>query len=245
MRTKNSHYISLLFLIVSFYTYSQSDPNNLVFNGNKESVKKNYIEAEVEYRKAISKDKTTSKAAHNLGNILFENENYDEAIQEYFKTQKNSELNLEKHSAFHNLGNSYMKKKDYAQAIEAYKNALRNNSEDDETRYNYALAKKFLEGDKRQNSQNNNESEDEKKDKSEDQKENKEQDQKSDQDSDSENEKPKEQDQNEEKDQGGGLSKQQMENLLEAVNNIEKDLNQKLKSGKKKVQTTKKAEKDW
>jgi tetratricopeptide (TPR) repeat protein len=245
MKTKNSHYISLLFLIVSFYTYSQSDPNNLVFNGNKESVKKNYIEAEVEYRKAISKDKTTSKAAHNLGNILFENENYDEAIQEYFKTQKNSELNLEKHSAFHNLGNSYMKKKDYAQAIEAYKNALRNNSEDDETRYNYALAKKFLEGDKRQNSQNNNESEDEKKDKSEDKKENKEQDQKSDQDSDSEKEKPKEQDQNEEKDQGGGLSKQQMENLLEAVNNIEKDLNQKLKSGKKKVQTTKKAEKDW
>ena len=245
MRTKNSHYISLLFLIVSFYTYSQSDPNNLVFNGNKESVKKNYIEAEVEYRKAISKDKTTSKAAHNLGNILFENENYDEAIQEYFKTQKNSELNLEKHSAFHNLGNSYMKKKDYAQAIEAYKNALRNNSEDDETRYNYALAKKFLEGDKRQNSQNNNESEDQKKDKSEDKKENKEQDQKSDQDSDSEKEKPKEQDQNEEKDQGGGLSKQQMENLLEAVNNIEKDLNQKLKSGKKKVQTTKKAEKDW
>ena len=245
MKTKNSHYISLLFLIVSFYTYSQSDPNNLVFNGNKESVKKNYIEAEVEYRKAISKDKTTSKAAHNLGNILFENENYDEAIQEYFKTQKNSELNLEKHSAFHNLGNSYMKKKDYAQAIEAYKNALRNNSEDDETRYNYALAKKFLEGDKRQNSQNNNESEDEKKDKSEDKKENKEQDQKSDQDSDSEKEKPKEQDQKEEKDQGGGLSKQQMENLLEAVNNIEKDLNQKLKSGKKKVQTTKKAEKDW
>ena len=245
MRTKNSHYISLLFLIVSFYTYSQSDPNNLVFNGNKESVKKNYIEAEVEYRKAISKDKTTSKAAHNLGNILFENENYDEAIQEYFKTQKNSELNIEKHSAFHNLGNSYMKKKDYSQAIEAYKNALRNNSEDDETRYNYALAKKFLEGDKRQNSQNNNESEDEKKDKSEDQKENKEQDQKSDQDSDSEKAKPKEQDQNEAKDEGGGLSKQQMENLLDAVNNIEKDLNQKLKSGKKKVQTTKKAEKDW
>ena len=245
MRTKNSHYISLLFLIVSFYTYSQSDPNNLVFNGNKESVKKNYIEAEVEYRKAISNDKTTSKAAHNLGNILFENENYDEAIQEYFKTQKNSELNIEKHSAFHNLGNSYMKKKDYSQAIEAYKNALRNNSEDDETRYNYALAKKFLEGDKRQNSQNNNESEDEKKDKSEDKKENKEQDQKSDQDSDSEKAKPKEQDQNEAKDEGGGLSKQQMENLLDAVNNIEKDLNQKLKSGKKKVQTTKKAEKDW
>ena len=36
-----------------------------------------------------------------------------------------------------------------------------------------------------------------------------------------------------------------MENLLDAVNNIEKDLNQKIKSGKNKVQTSKKAEKDW
>ena len=138
-----------------------------------------------------------------------------------------------------------MKKKDYAQAVEAYKNALRSNSEDDETRYNYALAKEFLEGDKRQNSQDNSESEDEKKDKSEDKKENEEENQNSDQNSDSNKEKPDEKDEDNEKDEGGGLSKQQMENLLEAVNNIEKDLNQKLKSGKKKTQTTKKADKDW
>jgi len=127
-------------------SFSQSDPNNLVLKGNADILNKNYKDAEVEYRKAISTNKNQNKASHNLGNLLFENQNYDEAIQEYFKTQKNSEIDLEKHSAFHNLGNSYMKKKDYAQAVEAYKNALRNNSADDETRYNYALAKKFLEG---------------------------------------------------------------------------------------------------
>ena len=160
-------------------------------------------------------------------------------------TQKNSEIDLEKHSAFHNLGNSYMKKKDYAQAVEAYKNALRNNSADDETRYNYALAKKFLEGDKRQNSENSEDSEEEKQDQSEDQNENQDENQNSDQNSESEKEKPKDQDDKKEQEQGGGLSKQQMDNLLEAVNNIEKDLNEKLKSGKKKLQTTKKSEKDW
>ena len=138
-----------------------------------------------------------------------------------------------------------MKKKDYAQAVEAYKNALRNNSADDETRYNYALAKKFLEGDKRQNSENSEDSEEEKQDQSEDLNENKDENQNSDQNSESEKEKPKDQDDKEEQEQGGGLSKQQMENLLEAVNNIEKDLNEKLKSGKKKLQTTKKSEKDW
>ena len=244
MKMRNRHVLHLLFLTFTVSLNCQSDPNNLVFNGNKESMKQNFTKAEVEYRKAISKNEIQNKASHNLGNLLFENKNYDEAIQEYFKTQKNSQIDLEKHSAFHNLGNSYMKKKDYAQAVEAYKNALRNNSEDDETRYNYALAKKFLEGDKRQNSQNNDDSEQEKKDKSDDQKENKDEDQNSDQDSDSEKDKPKDQ-QDKNQDEGGGLSKQQMENLLDAVNNIEKDLNQKIKSGKKKVQTSKKAQKDW
>ena len=237
--------LHVTFLFFTFMSFSQSDPNNLVLKGNADIENKNYKDAEVEYRKAISTNKNQNKATHKLGNLLFENQNYDEAIQEYFKTQKNSEIDLEKHSAFHNLGNSYMKKKDYAQAVEAYKNALRNNSADDETRYNYALAKKFLEGDKRQNSENSEDSEEEKQDQSEDQNENQDENQNSDQNSESEKEKPKDQDDKEEQEQGGGLSKQQMENLLEAVNNIEKDLNEKLKSGKKKLQTTKKSEKDW
>ena len=237
--------LHVTFLFFTFMSFSQSDPNNHVLKGNADILNKNYKDAEVEYRKAISTNKNQNKASHNLGNLLFENQNYDEAIQEYFKTQKNSEIDLEKHSAFHNLGNSYMKKKDYAQAVEAYKNALRNNSADDETRYNYALAKKFLEGDKRQNSENSEDSEEEKQDQSEDQNENQDENQNSDQNSESEKEKPKDQDDKEEQEQGGGLSKQQMENLLEAVNNIEKDLNEKLKSGKKKLQTTKKSEKDW
>ncbi len=245
MKIKTKYFLKLIFLISIIPAFAQSDPDNLVHFGNKESIKKNYKEAEVEYRKAISKGKTQSKATHNLGNLFFENENYDEAIQEYFKTQKSSEVNYEKHSAFHNLGNSYMKKKDYAQAVEAYKNALRNNSKDEETRYNYALAKKFLEGDKRQSSQNSDNSEEEKKDKDENQKENEDQDQNSDQNSQSENEKQNQPDKSDQDQKGGGLSKQQMENLLEAVNNIEKDLNEKLKSGKKKVQTSSKTEKDW
>ena len=244
MKIKNK-ILHVTFLFFTFMSYSQSDPNTLVLKGNADILNKTYKDAEFEYRKAISTNKNQNKASHNLGNLLFENKNYDEAIQEYFKTQKNSEIDLEKHSAFHNLGNSYMKKKDYAQAVEAYKNALRNNSADDETRYNYALAKKFLEGDKRQNSENSEDSEEEKQDQSEDQNENQDENQNSDQNSESEKEKPKDQDDKEEQEQGGGLSKQQMENLLEAVNNIEKDLNEKLKSGKKKLQTTKKSEKDW
>ena len=37
-----------------------------------------------------------------------------------------------------------MLEKNYQGAVESYKNALRNNPNDEETRYNFALAKKFL-----------------------------------------------------------------------------------------------------
>ena len=243
MKSRILKYIVCLFLSISGL-YSQDSRDNSTFKGNKNVISKEYNKAEINYRKAISNSEKETRASHNLGNVLFENSNYDEAIQEYFKTQKNSDIDLEKHSAFHNLGNSYMKKKDYAQAVDSYKNALRNNPEDDETRYNYAIAKKFLEGDKRNKSQNNNkDSEESKEDKSEEKEKNEEKENDNEDKDESKNQKPN--DQNEENEKGGGLSKQQMENLLEAINNIENDVNKKVNANKKKVKTSKKSEKDW
>ena len=43
------------FLLFTFLAYSQSDPNNLVFNGNSNILNENYKDAEIDYRKAISK----------------------------------------------------------------------------------------------------------------------------------------------------------------------------------------------
>ena len=243
MKSRILKYIICFFLSISAL-YSQDARHNSTFKGNQNVISKKYNKAEVNYRKALSNSEKETKASHNLGNVLFENNNYDEAIQEYFKTQKNSDINLEKHSAFHNLGNSYMRKKDYAQAVDSYKNALRNNPEDDETRYNYAIAKKFLEGDKRNKSQNNNkDSKESKEDKSEEKDKDQEKENNDQEKQQSENQKPN--DQKDEQEKGGGLSKQQMENLLEAINNIENDVNKKVNANKKKVQTSKKSEKDW
>ena len=235
-----------IFIIISFSLKAQTEKeNNYILKGNGLHENKSYVDAEAEFRKALSINQDNPIANQNLGNTLYRSEDYDQANQRFFRSQKDNLDKNQKHLAFHNMGNVFMKKKDYPKAVEAYKNALRNNPKDDETRYNYALAKKFLEGDKRQNSQNSDDSEEEKKDKSEDQRENKDEDQNSDQDSNSEKEKPKDQEEDKNQEEGGGLSKQQMENLLDAVNNIEKDLNQKIKSGKKKVKTSKKTEKDW
>ena len=53
----------LLFLTFTVSLNCQSDPNNLVFNGNKESMKQNFTKAEVEYRKAISNSVIQNKAS--------------------------------------------------------------------------------------------------------------------------------------------------------------------------------------
>jgi hypothetical protein len=46
MKTSNSYIIHLLFLTFTVSLNCQSDPNNRVFNGNKESIKQNFTGAE-------------------------------------------------------------------------------------------------------------------------------------------------------------------------------------------------------
>lgn len=118
--------------------------NNLIADGNKMHQNASYINSEAEYRKALSLNSQNTKAQHNLGNSLYRSKDYTQANQRFFQSQKNSTSKDEKHLAFHNMGNGFMLQKKYENAVEAYKNALRNNPADEDTRYNYALAKELL-----------------------------------------------------------------------------------------------------
>ena len=144
----------LFSLLSSTLLWSQDEAaNNLVVDGNKAHNQEEYIGAESQYRKAVSIAPNKTEALHNLGNTNYRIADYGSASQRFFQTQKNSNSKEEKHAAFHNLGNVYMQQKDYTQAVEAFKNGLRNNPKDEETRYNYALAKELLEKEKQEDQQ--------------------------------------------------------------------------------------------
>src|SRR5690606_22495136 len=83
-------------------------------------------------------------SSYNLGNSIYRQNQASESKDFYIRAAENAQTRAQKHYAFHNLGNVYMKQKNYQAAVEAYKNALRNNPADEETRYNYALAKEYL-----------------------------------------------------------------------------------------------------
>ena len=146
MKIKVFYFLTLMSL--SFGFSQKGKITNHIYDGNKKAETEAYVEAEKSYRKALSLAPEKAEALYNLGNTHFLDKQYEEASQRFFQTQKFAASKEEKHQAFHNMGNVYMQKKEYQKAVEAYKNALRNNPADEETRYNYALAKELLENEK-------------------------------------------------------------------------------------------------
>ena len=227
--------------------------------GNEAFEEKKYADAEADYRISQSKFTKKAKSSYNLGNAIYRQKQTVEAKYQFAKAIKTAKTKPEKHQAFHNLGNCLMDGKDYSGAVEAYKNALRNNPTDEETRYNYALAKLYLKNnppkgggdDKDKNKDKKDDKKDKKDDKKDDKEKNKEdqkdkgKDQK-DKDKEGKNDKDKNDNKNNGKPQEkpGEMSKQRVESLLDAVNNEEKKVQDKVNLQKAKA-NPKKAEKDW
>ena len=262
----------LWILLIRFGFSQNGEITNYIYEGNKNAQSESYIEAEKSYRKALSLSPEKAEALYNLGNTHFLDEQYDEASQRFFQTQKLSKNKEVRHQAFHNMGNVYMQKKEYQKAVEAYKNALRNNPADDETRYNYALAKELLEKDKPPEEQ---EQDDKKDQKDQNDQEEKDKDKEGDQENQDEKDPKKEGDEGDEtKDDGkpkndgdqnkdekenqkedkppdkkqtpkqGQLSPQQVQSLLEAMNNQEKKVQDKV-NAKKVKGVPLNGKKDW
>lgn len=244
--------------------------NNYIYEGNVLAEKDDFIAAEMEYRKAISKQASNMAGTYNLGNSYYSKGNFNEALYRHQQAAESANTKPEKHLAYHNIGNALMQSKQFAEAVEAYKQALRNDPTDDETRYNLALAKKKQKEQEDKQDKNKDDKNKDKKDKdNKDDKENqdkKENDDKKDKEGDNKDdkenqdkkedeEKPKDKkddkgksDKEKEKEQPkpkqGQLSPQQIKNLLEAMNNQEKEVQEKMNAEKQKGVKIK-TEKDW
>ncbi|MCF7559450.1 tetratricopeptide repeat protein [Sabulilitoribacter multivorans] len=247
--------------------------NNYVYEANTLINKDDFISAEMEYRKAISEKPSTVAGTYNLGNAYYTSGNFEEALYRHQQAAQAATSKPEKHKAFHNIGNILMQNKKCKEAVEAYKNALRNDPTDDETRYNLGLAKICAEQQQDQQDQNkdedkkdeNKENQDQKKneenkdkegDNKEDKKDEGDQEKKEGEDEKDDEGKPKDEkedkgkpdeekkDQQKPKPQPGQLSPQQIKNLLEAMNNQEQKVQEKINAEKQKGVKVK-TEKDW
>lgn len=251
------NYVLLIFMSMGSLMSQQNEYESFIKKGNN-SFEENTVLSEQNYRKAISVSPEFVKGQYNFSNNLYENEYYDEALLNQIEASKYAKTTVDKHQIFHNIGNILMKQEMCKEAVEAYKNALKNNPKDDESRYNLALAKDCAKEDKNENeneSEGEDEDEDKEKDKEKDDNENQKDDKDQQGDEEKENEDQKENNKddkdqqsedknNDNKPREKKLSPQQIKNILEAMNQEESKVQEKMNA--KKLKGVKlKNEKDW
>lgn len=224
----------LLILLVSFVVAlganAQSDRQH-IRNGNRLYHEQKFEQAEVEYRKALGKNSANPQAHYNLGCALMAQQKDSAAIKQYETAGKLEKTPRRKAMVYHNIGVVCQQHQLYQQAIAAYEESLRNNPNDNETRYNLALCKRLLKNNPQNNQNKNNKDKDNKNKKNNKDKNNKDKNQKD------------QNKQNQDKQQEQ-MSKDNAEQLLNAAMQQEQATQQRLKNAMRQPQR-RKLQKNW
>lgn len=130
--------VLLFVFFISSLSFSQSWRESLETARNLYAIK-NYPEAYKTYQQVAKQLPSNINLDAEIGQAAYKAGDFANASS-YFAKQKKTVRN-KKARLNHNLGNAYMQQKNYDKAIEAYKASLRNNPNDEQTRYNLALAK--------------------------------------------------------------------------------------------------------
>ena len=231
-------------LVLSPAILSAQSDRSEVRAGNRDFKKGQYREAEIDYKRALIADSASVTAKYNLGNALYKAESYNEA-ELYFKDLGDTLKNLSKSKAsdyFHNSGNLALKQKKYQEAVEAFKESLRLEPDNFETKSNLAYAQKMLK-DQQQNQQSQNQQQQQQQqDQNQDQNQ---QNQDQNQNNDQQNDQNQDQDQQQQQQNQPQISPQAAQQMLQAIEDKEKQTQDKVKKAKALQQKSKEKEKNW
>lgn len=242
LMSRSKYILFTLFALSAAGVSAQKAERDYIRKGNRLFNDSVFVDAEVNYRKALEANPKSTVSMYNLGNTLSQQQKFKEAMEQYVAAGKIEKDKAKLAQIYHNMGVLFQAGKDYGQAVEAYKMSLRNNPKDDETRYNLALAQKLLK-DQQQDQQNQDQNQDQNKDQNKDQ-----QDQKQDQNQD-QNKKDDQKDQQQQQPpkpekKESEMSKENAEQLLNSVMQDEKETQDKVKKQQQVIQGGR-LEKDW
>ena len=213
-------------------------------SGNKFYADSLYEKAEIEYRKALEINPKSTDAMYNLGNALFNQipqsqEKGKEAMEQYATAAKLESDKAKLAHINHNLGTLLYMAQQYPQSVEAYKESLRNNPNDNETRYNLAKAMYML---KQQQEQQQDQQQEQQQDQQHEQQQEQQEQQQQDQQEQQQNQEQQQEQQSQQDEEQ--ISKENAEQILNALMQDEKDIQEKQKKMMQQHQG-KTLDKDW
>ena len=240
--SKKTNYIKMkktlftIVLILSAISAFSQNERKFVRNGNnffleamndttQASIGK-FSSAEKEYRKALEKKPNDLKWDFNLADALYKQMRFEEATEKFIELADKMETPEEKARTLHNKGNSQLMQQKIDESIESYKEALRLNPNDLETKYNLAYAqnlkKQQQDQDQNQDNQNQNQNQD------------------------NENQQQSQDNQNQNNNQQQNkISRENAEQLLQALQNDERDIQDKVNREKAAQPQRTRVEKEW
>lgn len=223
----------------------QMSERDYIRQGNQFYVDSLFEKAEVEYRKALDLNAANTDALFNLGNALFNqvsqtSEKAQEALSQYVTASKLETDKARLAHIYHNMGVLLYMAQQYGESVEAYKEALRNNPADHETRYNLAMA---MHMNKQQQQQQDQQQDQQQQNQEQQQQEQQHQQEQQQQEQKQEQQQQQEQ-QAQQQEHDEQISKENAEQILNALMQDEKELQEKQKKMMQQQQG-KTLEKDW
>lgn len=208
--------LAFLMFLVCLPAFAQVDKSE-VRAGNRKFKKDKFKEAEIEYRRAVVKDSTSLAAQYNLASSLYRQGDY-EGAGAALNTMKEREAPAQYHF---NAGDVALQKKDYAAAVRSFRESLLRDPADLAAKESYIYAKKMLEN--QQNQQNQDQQQEPQP-----------------------QEQPQQQPQPQEQpQQQPAISRQQAQQMLNAIQAREKETQDKVNKEKAELLKSKQKEKNW
>jgi len=235
-------WIAMVISLAAPPTRAQS-VRSLVNGGNDLYNDQKYTDAEVNYRKALEKEKELVQGHFNLGNALHKEGKYGDAVREFDIAREKAAAPETRAHAWYNIGNSLMQEQKYQEAVDAYIKSLQTNPYDQEAKYNLSYALEKLKQQQQQQKQQNKNQDKKNQKQNQDQKN---QDQKQKQDQQKQDQKKQDQQQNPQQNQAQQqekkMSRADAERILGVLENNEKEVQKKLRV---RQAVRPKTEKDW
>ena len=217
----------ILLTLASFSAWGQKTD---LRKGNREFRKGEYGEADISYRKGLLKDTSSVAARYNLANNLYRQASFDEAAK-MLDGIENPDA-----AACFNRGDVAIAKEDWKTAVDSFKECLLQDPGDLKAKENYIYARnKLMEQQQQQNQDQNQDNQDQ----------NKDQDQNQDQNQDQQQQDQNKDQQQQQQPQPQEISPQQAQQLLRAIQEKEKQTQEKVDKEKAAALKSRQKEKNW
>lgn len=206
----------------------------------------NYAEAVQLYQQAISQDPDNSRLHFNLARALYELGQGDVAMEAYDRYKSLTDLPVERSFADYNKGRMLTDQENYQEAVEFFREALRNNPNDTDAKFNYELAIQRQKEQEQQDQDPESEPGEGEDDQDNSDQQDDQQDQDPDQDSESDQQpgQPEQEDgDSQEQPQPLEMTPEEAQNILDALEQLERELLENQK--KESTEPPSRNEKDW